>query len=78
MTIEETIDQAAKKFGVTVAQIKAGRHRNAHVICAREWVIEQHPEESDNALGKALGMKSHATVLYARRRIAARKMSIHN
>lgn len=76
--IQRTIEEAAEKFGVTVAEILSGRHRNAHVVCAREWIIEQHPDESDNALSKALNLKTHSTVTYARRRIEKRKNTIHN
>lgn len=78
MNIEETINEAASRFGVTVTEILSGRHRRAHVICAREWIIEQHPNVSDNALSKALHLKTHSTVTYARQRIRARINTIHN
>ena len=76
-TVETTIAEAAEKYGVAVADILAGqRCRNAHVVCAREWVIGQHPDVSDNELSKALGYAQHSSVTYARRRL--KKTPIHN
>ena len=72
--ITDTIAQAAAKFGVAAADILSGRRcRNAHVLVAREWIIAQHGEMSDNALSKAMGFKNHSSVTNARRRIASKK-----
>lgn len=77
MTITETIERAAQQFSVTVESILSGQKcRNAHVVCAREWIIAQHPEMSDNELSKAMGYAQHSSVTHARTRM--KKTPIHN
>jgi len=70
--IQDTIAEAAEKFGVAAVDILAGRKcRNAHVLVAREWIIAQFPEMSDNALSKLMGYKNHSSITHARRRLAS-------
>ena len=71
MTIDETIAQAAEKFGVSRDNILAGRKcRNAHVLCAREWIVGQFPDMSANALSKAMRYANHSSILAVRKRLA--------
>ena len=68
--IESTIHDAATRFGVPVEAILAGRKcRNAHVVCAREWIIRQHPEMSSKEMAHHLRMANHSSVLSIRKRL---------
>lgn len=79
MTVDQTIDAAVLKFGVRREDILAGRKcRNIYVVAAREWIIEQHPLMSANALSKAMHYRDHVTILLARKRIADRAVSKNN
>lgn len=71
MDISQTIAAAAERFGVTVAQIQSGRScRDPRVGAARWWIVGQFPDMSANSLAVALKYKSHASVLYVRKRLA--------
>ena len=69
MTIEETLEQAAKLFGISVAAITHGGGIKGGVItAAREWVVNQHPELGTGELMRALNYKSHASIILIRKK----------
>lgn len=77
MSIDETIEKAAKLFRVTVNDIKRGRRcRDPRVVIARWHVVEQHPDISANALAKAMGYANHDSIIYVRKRLA--ESNTHN
>lgn len=66
MTIDQTIEAAATKFGVTPLMIRSPRKGGA-ITEARKWIVAQHPEKSCWTLARALGMTSHGQIIRYRK-----------
>lgn len=70
MTIDQTIEAAATKFGVDRrAIVRGGFRKGGNITKAREWIVSQHPEMGVGELSRALGFYDHSGIVLMRKRI---------